>query len=165
MASACPQKSGKVKLIFASFHSALCEHAWTVGQGLQISRNPSKGKGGDQAGMHDEVESFSDKASSAQGKHKADGKTSKTQNRASGAESMRSSKASSRSSATQSKKEAKLRSENTLKERNDAKPFQEQANTEGSKTDDCFDSLLPYERYNMVLYGLPNFSASLQTGN
>lgn len=142
----------------------MCENAVTVGQALHISRNPKSAKILEQT-EQDGADSFSEKANSSQEKHKTENKRPKLQQKMSQPDSLHSSKVSSPNSLAHNKKDVKQKLENTLKESDEEKLLHEQVKTDAELMEDCHETALPYEHYNMVIYGLPNFITVPQGGN
>ena len=142
----------------------LCETVVTVGQALHASRRPKVMRNAEQV-EREGAESRSEKAGSSQGKHKTDSKHQKLQHKTSRPESMRSSKLSSTASTPHSKREVKQKLATALKEVDEQKRLHEQGKTEEELAEDCHEVAVPFERYNMVLYGLPNFITAPQSGN
>jgi len=143
----------------------LCENSCTVGQALHISRNPKTASGLEQT-EQDGVDAYSEKASSSQGKQKGEGKQQKLQHRNSQSGSLRSSKISgSPNSSHYSKRDTKQKLESMLKEENEQSAPHERGKAGAELASDSHEAVLTYERYNTVLYGLPHFLTTPQSGS
>ena len=113
----------------------------------------------------DGADTSSEKANSSPERLKGDNKHPKLQKKFSQSESLRSSKVSSPTSLPHNKKDVKQKLENTLKESDEQKLWHEQIKTDAELMEDYHETALPYERYNTVVYGLPNFITVPQGGN
>ena len=143
----------------------MCENSCTVGQALHISRNPKTASGLEQT-EQDGVDAYSEKASSSQGKQKGEGKQQKLQHRNSQSGSLRSSKISgSPNSSHYSKRDTKQKLESMLKEENEQSAPHERGKAGAELASDSHEAVLTYERYNTVLYGLPHFLTTPQSGS
>ncbi|XP_065072026.1 cilia- and flagella-associated protein 46-like isoform X1 [Rhopilema esculentum] len=126
----------------------ICEKTNTVGQALQSSRCTSPGSAKQKVAHEDD--SISEKANSSQGKRKI------LQHRSSRPESLRSNKVSSAGSQGRGEKLSKLKPDAIINEQNEG--------SDGIATGDPTRRLFTFELYNTVLYGLPNFTTTLQSG-
>ncbi len=145
--------------------TGLCEASLTVGQSLNSSRDSTHARQDTQRLLQDDADSSSERAfASSQTKGKTDSKTSKLHHRMSNAGSVRS-KISSPNSIDQNKTENKQKLGKVLKEKTERKGSMDQDQATGASTTDVHSEAKSrrYQSFNTVLYGLPNFTTSLQS--
>ena len=127
----------------------ICEKTNTVGQALQSSRCTAPETAKQNVAQGDD-DSVSEKAYSSQGKRKI------LQHRSSRPESLRSNKVSSAGSQGRGEKLSRLKPDAIINEQNEG--------SDVIATEDPSRRLFTFELYNTVLYGLPNFTTTLQSG-